>query len=182
MAGSLNKVMLIGNVGRDPEMRYLQSGEAVTNFSVATNRRWTGQDGQQHEEPEWHNIVAFSRLAEQCNQFLTKGRTVYIEGRLQTRSWDDQQSGQKKYRTEIIANTMQMLDSRPRDGGDSVGAGMGDRDTFAEDRDGRDGAAAAPPRRGERTERDSQNGRRDGGARGREQSDENVIDLDDTPF
>src|SRR5689334_10567695 len=143
MAGSLNKVMLIGNVGRDPEMRYLQSGEAVTTFSVATNRRWTGQDGQQHEETEWHNIVAWSRLAEQCNQFLTKGRTVYIEGRLQTRSWDDQQSGQKKYRTEIIANTMQMLTPRSRDGGDVFGAGMGDRDGFGDDHEGRDGAVAA---------------------------------------
>lgn len=121
MAGSLNKVLLIGNVGRDPEMRYLQSGEPVTTFSVATNRRWNGADGQRHEETEWHNIVAWGKLAEQCNEFLSKGRSVYIEGRLQTRSWDDQATGQKKYRTEIVANTMQMLDQRdqqrPREGG-----------------------------------------------------------------
>jgi single-strand DNA-binding protein len=120
MAGSLNKVMLIGNVGRDPEMRYLQSGEPVTTFSVATNRRWTGQDGQPREETEWHNIVAWRKLAEQCNEYLSKGRKVYIEGRLQTRSWDDQATGQKRFRTEIVADRMDMLDSRDpgrREGG-----------------------------------------------------------------
>ncbi len=116
MAGSLNKVMLIGNVGRDPEMRYLQSGEAVTTFSVATNRRWNGPDGQPREDTEWHNIVAWGKLAEQCNEYLTKGRKVYIEGRLQTRSWDGP-DGQKRYRTEIVASSMVMLDSRPREGG-----------------------------------------------------------------
>jgi single-strand DNA-binding protein len=120
MAGSLNKVQLIGNVGRDPEMRYLQSGEPVTTFSVATNRRWTGSDGQPRDETEWHNVVAWRKLAEQCNEYLAKGRKVYIEGRLQTRSWDDQASGQKKYRTEIVADRMLMLDSRDprgREGG-----------------------------------------------------------------
>jgi single-strand DNA-binding protein len=128
MAGSLNKVMLIGNVGRDPEMRYLQSGEPVTTFSLATNRRWTGADGQLREETEWHNIVAWRKLAEQCNEYLSKGRKVYIEGALKTRSWDDQQTGQKRFRTEIQADRMVMLDSRDprgRDGGD----------------DGRDGGA-----------------------------------------
>jgi single-strand DNA-binding protein len=120
MAGSLNKVLLIGNVGRDPEMRYLQSGEPVTTFSVATNRRWTGGDGQPREETEWHNVVAWRKLAEQCNEYLSKGRKVYIEGRLQTRSWDDQATGQKRFRTEVIADRMIMLDSRDprqREGG-----------------------------------------------------------------
>ena len=140
MAGSLNKVILIGNVGRDPEMRYLQSGEPGTTFSLATNRRWSGQDGQPREETEWHNIVAWRKLAEQCNEYLSKGRKVYIEGRLQTRSWDGP-DGQKRYRTEIVANTMMMLDQRPREGG----TGLGD------DRE-------APAH------------------------DENVIDLEDTPF
>jgi single-strand DNA-binding protein len=127
MAGSLNKVQLIGNVGRDPEMRYLQSGEPVTTFSVATNRRWSAPDGQPREETEWHNVVAWRKLAEQCNEYLTKGRKVYIEGRLQTRSWDDQASGQKRFRTEIVADRMLMLDSRdPRgreggSGGDEPG-------------------------------------------------------------
>jgi single-strand DNA-binding protein len=125
MAGSLNKVLLIGNVGRDPEMRYLQSGEPVTTFSVATNRRWTGGDGQPREETEWHNVVAWRKLAEQCNEFLSKGRKVYIEGRLQTRSWDDQATGQKRFRTEIVADRMLMLDSRDQRGREG---GMGGPD------------------------------------------------------
>jgi single-strand DNA-binding protein len=135
MAGSLNKVLLIGNVGRDPEMRYLQSGEPVTTFSVATNRRWTGGDGQPREETEWHNVVAWRKLAEQCNEYLNKGRKVYIEGRLQTRSWDDQASGQKRFRTEVVADRMIMLDSRDprqREGGmDGVGEqGSGDENAI----------------------------------------------------
>lgn len=115
MAGSLNKVMLIGNVGRDPEMRYLQTGSPVTSFSLATNRVWNDQSGERQEETTWHNIVAWSRLAEQCNEFLSKGRKVYIEGRLQNRSWDGP-DGQKRYRTEVVADRMVMLDSRPREG------------------------------------------------------------------
>lgn len=115
MAGSLNKVMLIGNVGRDPEMRYLQTGSAVTSFSLATNRVWNDPSGERQEETTWHNIVAWSRLAEQCNEFLSKGRKVYIEGRLQNRSWDGP-DGQKRYRTEVVADRMVMLDSRPREG------------------------------------------------------------------
>ena len=112
MAGSLNKVQLIGNVGRDPELRYLASGEAVTTFSVATNRRWTGQDGQAHEQTEWHAVVAWRKLAEQCGEYLEKGRQVYVEGRLQTRTWDDAATGQKRYRTEIVAEQLVLLDSR----------------------------------------------------------------------
>jgi single-strand DNA-binding protein len=119
MAGSLNKVQLIGNVGRDPEMRYLASGEAVTTFSVATNRRWTGQDSQAHEQTEWHAVVAWRKLAEQCGEYLEKGRQVYVEGRLQTRTWDDPASGQKRYRTEIVAEELVLLDSRSS----RVGAG-----------------------------------------------------------
>jgi single-strand DNA-binding protein len=123
MAG-LNKVMIIGNVGRDPEMRYTPSGQAVTSFSVAVSRRWTGgEGGEAREETEWFNVVAWAKLAEQCNQLITKGRRVYIEGRLQTRSWDDKESGQKRYRTEVIASVMLLLDSRP-----PGGAGGGSRD------------------------------------------------------
>jgi single-strand DNA-binding protein len=117
MAGSLNKVQLIGNVGRDPEMRYLQSGEAVTTFSVATNRRWTAQDGAPREETEWHNVVAWRKLAEQCGEYLAKGRHVYVEGRLQTRSWDDQATGQKRFRTEVVADRLLLLDPRPAGAG-----------------------------------------------------------------
>jgi single-strand DNA-binding protein len=142
MAGSLNKVQLIGNVGRDPEMRYLQSGEPVTTFSLATNRRWTGQDGQPREETEWHNVVAWRRLAEQCNEYLTKGRKIYVEGRLQTRSWDDPATGQKKYRTEIVADRMLLLDAR----GDRAGATSegDDGETWRPDEADAEATAAVP--------------------------------------
>lgn len=112
MAGSVNKVQLIGNVGRDPEMRSLAGGEAVTTFSLATNRRWRGDDGQAHEQTEWHSVVAWRKLAEQCGEYLTRGRQVYVEGWLQTRSWDDPATGQKRYRTEVVAERMVLLDSR----------------------------------------------------------------------
>lgn len=115
MAGGLNKVMIIGNVGRDPEMRYTPGGKAVTSFSVAVSRRWTTPENEVRDETEWFNIVAWDKLAETCNQLITKGRKVYIEGRLQTRSWEGQ-DGQKKYRTEVIAGTMLLLDSRPQGG------------------------------------------------------------------
>ncbi len=113
MAGSLNKVMLIGNVGRDPEMRYTASGEPVTTFSVAVSRRWKDRNtNEPREETEWFNIVTWRQLAETCNQFVTKGRKVYVEGRLQTRSWEGQ-DGQKHYRTEVQAQTVTLLDRRP---------------------------------------------------------------------
>ncbi len=108
---SLNKVLLIGNLGADPEMRYTPSGRAVVNFRMATTRQWNTQDGERREETEWHRIVAFSKLAEICGQYLKKGAPVYVEGRLQTRSWEDQ-SGMKRYTTEIVANEMQMLSAR----------------------------------------------------------------------
>lgn len=114
MAGGLNKVMIIGNVGRDPEMRYTPGGAAVTSFSVAVSRRWTTPENEARDETEWFNVVAWNKLAETCNQLITKGRKVYIEGRLQTRSWDDRETGQKRYRTEVIASTMLLLDSRPQ--------------------------------------------------------------------
>ena len=106
---NLNKVMIIGNMVRDPEMRTTPSGQNVTSFSIATNRVWNDTNGQKQERAEFHNIVAWRRLAEISNQYLKKGSKVYIEGRLQTRSWDDP-NGVKKYRTEIIAENMIMLD------------------------------------------------------------------------
>ena len=125
MAGYLNKVMIIGNVGRDPEMRYTPSGNAVTSFSVAVNRQWNGQDGP-HKETEWFNVVTWNKLAEACSQILTKGQKVYVEGRLQTRSWDGQ-DGQKHYRTEVVAGTVQFLDSRgQRPGAPATAAGEED--------------------------------------------------------
>ena len=112
MARGINKVILIGNLGRDPETRYTQDQRPVTNFSVATSESWRDRNtNEQHEQTEWHNVVCFARLAEIAGEYLRKGSKVYIEGRLQTRSWEGQ-DGQKRYRTEVIARDMQMLDSR----------------------------------------------------------------------
>lgn len=108
MAG-LNKVMIIGNLGADPEMRYMADGTAMTSFRVAASRNWTGADGERKEETEWFSVAAWRKLAEQCSQFLQKGSKVYVEGRLHTRSWDTPE-GEKRYRTEVVAETVQFLD------------------------------------------------------------------------
>ncbi len=113
MSRGLNKVMIIGNLGRDPEMRYTPSGRPVTSFSVAVSRGWTSPDGERHEETEWFNVVAWSNLAETCKQVLTKGQQVYIEGRLQTRRWEDAES-KKHSMVEVVADRMLMLGERPR--------------------------------------------------------------------
>jgi single-strand DNA-binding protein len=105
---SVNKVILIGNLGRDPELRYTQSGQPVANFTVATNENWTGRDGKREERTEWHRVVAWGKTAELCAQYLSKGRTVYLEGRIQTREWEDKE-GQKRQTTEIVAQTVQFL-------------------------------------------------------------------------
>ena len=118
MARGINKVILIGNLGRDPETRYSQGGSAVTNFSVATTENWRDkQSGEQQERTEWHNIVCFARLAEIAGEYLHKGSKVYIEGSLRTSSWE--QDGQKKYRTEVMARDLQMLDGRSGTGAPS---------------------------------------------------------------
>jgi single-strand DNA-binding protein len=111
---SLNKAMIIGNLGRDPEMRYTPSGQPVTQFTVAVNRNYKDGNGDWQEETEWFRVVAWGPLAERTAEYLRKGRKVYVEGRLQTRQWEDQ-SGQKRYTTELIANTVTPLDPRPRD-------------------------------------------------------------------
>ena len=123
MARGVNKVILIGNLGKDPEMRYTQSGTAVANFTVATTESW-GKDAEKQEKTEWHNIVAWARLAEICGQYLTKGRQVYIEGRIQTRKWEDR-DGNTRYTTEIVAQNMQMLGGRGEGGGGDYGGGAG---------------------------------------------------------
>jgi len=120
----VNKAIIIGRLGQDPEVRYTQSGAQVTTFSVATNRQWKGQDGQMQDETEWHRIVAWRRLAEICGEYLHKGSMVYIEGRLQTRKWKDQ-NGNDRYTTEIVALEMKML-SPKGSSGDSYGGGSGD--------------------------------------------------------
>lgn len=110
MSRSVNMAIIVGNLTRDPEMRYTPGGHAVTSFAVATNRSWVSE-GQSREDVEFHNVVAWNKLAELCSQFLSKGRKVFIQGRIQTRSWDDA-NGVKKYRTEIVADDMVILDSR----------------------------------------------------------------------
>jgi len=122
MAGSVNKVILIGHLGADPEIRYTPTGAPVANLRIATNESWKNKNGQKEERTEWHRVVAWSKLAELASQYLTKGRQVYIEGRIQTRSWDDK-DGQKKYSTEIVATGIQFL------GGAGMGAGanMGEK-------------------------------------------------------
>ncbi len=111
MSRGLNKVQIIGHLGRDPEMRYTPSGKPVTTFTVAVSRSWSSTDGERHSETEWFNIVAFGNLAETCKNFLNKGKQVYIDGRLQTRRWDDKE-GVKHSIVEIVANEMIMLDRR----------------------------------------------------------------------
>lgn len=107
----LNKVIIIGNVGRDPEMRYTPSGRPVTSFSVATTRTWVSAEGERREETEWFNVVAWGNLAEICKAHLTRNHQVYVEGRLQTRGWEDEQ-GKKHFRTEVVANEMLLLGDR----------------------------------------------------------------------
>lgn len=108
---SVNKVILIGNLGRDPEVRYMTSGAAVCNFSIATSRRWKDKQGELQEETEWHNIVCYERTAENAEKYLSKGSPVYIEGRLKTRKWEDKE-GVTKYTTEVIVEQMQFLGKR----------------------------------------------------------------------
>ncbi|RPJ57473.1 MAG: single-stranded DNA-binding protein [Acidobacteria bacterium] len=117
----VNKVILVGRLGKDPEMRYTSGGAPVTNFSLATNESWKGQNGERQERTEWHNIVVWNKLAETCSQYLSKGKLVYIEGRIQTREWDDK-DGNKRRTTEIVASDMKMLE-RKSDGAPMAEAG-----------------------------------------------------------
>jgi single-strand DNA-binding protein len=113
----INKVILVGNLGRDPEVRSTPSGQPVASFTLATSRKWKDKSGQRQEQTEWHQIVVWGRQAEVAGQYLTKGKQIYLEGRLQTRSWDDKNSGEKRYRTEVICENFQMLGSRGGGGG-----------------------------------------------------------------
>ncbi|HUJ13699.1 MAG TPA: single-stranded DNA-binding protein [Thermoanaerobaculia bacterium] len=120
----INKVILVGRLGKDPEIRSTPNGSSVAKFTVATDERYTDKNGEKQERTEWHNITAWGKLAEICGQYLRKGKLVYIEGSIRTDSWDDKESGQKRYRTEIVANTMKMLDRKGDDnsGGSYAGA------------------------------------------------------------
>lgn len=140
----LNKVMLIGNLGRDPEVRSTTSGQPVANFTLATSRRWKDKNGQRQEQTEWHYVVVWGKQAEIAGQYLTKGKQIYLEGRLQTRSWDDRQSGEKKYRTEVVCDNFQMLGTRGGGGGgpEADGAAPGGGPSYDEGFGG--GGAGAP--------------------------------------
>jgi single-strand DNA-binding protein len=139
MAG-VNKVILIGNLGRDPELRYTQSGQPVANFTLATTETWNKRDGGGKEEKtEWHRIVAWGRTAELCTQYLAKGRSVYVEGRLQTREWEDRE-GKKQRTTEIVANTVQFLGGNRGGSGAAAGAAPAPSAPSAQD-----ASAAEPP-------------------------------------
>jgi single-strand DNA-binding protein len=119
MARGINKVIIVGNCGQDPETRYMPSGGAVTNISLATSESWKDKNtGQQQERTEWHKIVFFNRLAEIAGEYLKRGSKVYVEGSLRTRKWQDKETGQDRFTTEIVGNEMQMLDSRGGQGGE----------------------------------------------------------------
>ncbi len=120
----INKVILVGRLGKDPEIRSTPGGNTVAKFTVATDEKFTDREGNKQERTEWHNIAAWGKLGEICGQYLRKGKLVYLEGSIRTESWDDKESGQKKYRTEIVANTMKMLDRRG-DEGEGGGGGYG---------------------------------------------------------
>jgi single-strand DNA-binding protein len=122
----VNKVILVGNLGRDPEVRSLPSGQPVASFSVATSRRFKDRDGQRQEQTEWHNVVCFGKQAEIAAQYLTKGKQIFVEGRIQTRSWDDKNSGEKKYKTEIVCENFQMLGGGGGGGRGGGGGGQAD--------------------------------------------------------
>ena len=122
---SVNKVILIGNLGKDPEVKFTPQGTPVAKITIATNERFKDKDGQWQDRTEWHNVVLWQRLAEIAGEYLKKGGKVYIEGRLQTRSWDDKQTGQKKYMTEIVANDLVLLGGRGEGGGSGEGSSRG---------------------------------------------------------
>lgn len=115
MAGGVNKVILVGHLGADPEVRYTQGGAPVASLRLATSESWKNKNGQKEEKTEWHRVVAWGKLAELASQYLSKGRQIYVEGRIQTRSWDDKE-GQKRYTTEIVANNIQFLGGGPGKG------------------------------------------------------------------
>jgi single-strand DNA-binding protein len=152
MARGVNKVILLGNLGKDPEVKYTQSGMAVARFSLATTERAKDKEGNWQDKTEWHNLVAFGRTAEVAGEYLKKGRTVYIEGALRSSSWDDKETGQKKYKTEVIVNDLVMVGGGQREGGEGGGGFSGGRGAGAKSTNNFDQRApeheGAPPHSG----------------------------------
>jgi len=148
MAGGVNKVILIGNLGADPEMRFTQGGQAVANFRIATSESWTDKGGQKQERTEWHRIVVWGKLAELCGQYLAKGRQCYVEGRMQTREWNDKE-GKKNYTTEVVANQVTFLGGRDGAGAARTNgaerSGGGARDDFGPPPPGMDDSMGPGP-------------------------------------
>jgi single-strand DNA-binding protein len=145
MAGGVNKVILIGNLGADPEVRFTPGGQAVANFRIATSESWTDKNGQKQERTEWHRIVVWGKLAELCGEYLKKGRQCYVEGRLQTREWTDKEN-RKNYTTEVVANAVTFLGGRDAGEGMSAGGGGGGRRQSSPQRgNGMDDYGQPPP-------------------------------------
>lgn len=168
---SLNKAMIMGNLGTKPELRYTKSGTAVTTLRVATNEVSTDSEGQRQEKTEWHSIVVFGKTAENCEKYLDKGRTVLVEGRIQTREWEDKE-GNKRYSTEIVANSVQFVGGRDSEGGGGGGYGGGSGGGFSQE---------APARSsGGGKSRDDGGGSKSGGKSGGRY--EQSFDDDDIPF
>lgn len=144
MAGGVNKVILIGNLGADPEVRFTPGGQAVANFRIATSESWTDKNGQKQERTEWHRIVVWGKLAELCGEYLKKGRQCYVEGRLQTREWTDKEN-RKNYTTEVVANAVTFLGGRDAGEGMGAGGGGGRRQSSPQRGNGMDTDYGQPP-------------------------------------
>jgi single-strand DNA-binding protein len=143
MARGVNKVIIVGNLGKDPDVRYMPSGSAVTNVTIATSESWKDkQSGEKQERTEWHNVVFFNRLGEIAGEYLKKGSKVYVEGSLRTRKWQDKTSGQDRYSTEIVASEMQMLDSKG--GGGGYGGGQSQGQSQNQNQNQNQGGGSAP--------------------------------------
>lgn len=170
MARGLNKVMLIGNLGRDPEMKYTQQGTPITTFSVAVSRNRKSPDGQMIDETEWFRIVAWEKLAETCNEYLRKGSKVYIEGRLQTREYQTQE-GQPRQSVEVVANEMLILDSRQQGGPGGQGGGYNSYNGDRNDRSDRSDRSDRQPQTSQRSSSNSPAA-----------FDESDMEVDDIPF
>ena len=173
---SLNKVLLIGNLTRDPELRYTPSGAAVCSFGIATNRFYVASDGTKKEEAEFIKIVSWNKLAELCSQLLTKGRKVYVEGRMQTRSWEAP-DGQQRQTSEVVIDDMRILDSRR----DALGAGAGEIPPAGSSEESPKGVEAIVPEAAPKEEKKSPKSKKSDEEKG-EKAKEDEVDLDDLPF